>query len=538
MLTERSERAREPLRRDQIESARSNSELASEYQFSPVPQVTLDRNGCIRRMNTAATVRLKGELSQLFKVPFITFVEKSYCHIFLDHLFSCLRSRKRSSTQLVLASYTRATGPVELQSLPGVDRTSGELLCRTAIVSRSATQLDNRQKVSQSRSYGELFDLSPGAVIVHVAGKIVDANRAAVKLLATESADRLWGRDLYELIQSDFHQLVRDRMSRLERGEVELPVVEEKFVRLDGQVVAVNVLSRRTTFQGKPATMTLARDLSKDVELKEDLLRTKALAEQILAHNSIATAIVSLETGRLLMANEVLCSLAGLDQGQIAGRSLLEIGWNFTAGDQQDFIGRLDSQKSIQNCEARIRRPDGNHVEVVVSGKAILFGSERAMLLMVQDLTDLRRLQQDVVTIAEEEQRRFSRDLHDSHCQDLTAIAFFAETIAATLNVKDVESANQVRALGQMVRKSAENVHTLAAGHSSQQIEQSGLRTALKQLAARTTHRFGLICTAKTDRKCQIGDTALAVHLYRIAQEATSNAAKHSCQENRYRAAP
>jgi signal transduction histidine kinase len=136
---------------------------------------------------------------------------------------------------------------------------------------------------------------------------------------------------------------------------------------------------------------------------------------------------------------------------------------------------------------------------------------------MVQDLTDLRRLKQDVIDIADEEQRRFSRDLHDSHCQDLTAIAFFAETIAAALDSKDTESAGQIRVLGDMIRKSAENVHSLAAGLSSQQIEQSGLAAALKDLASRTGQRFGLVCTAKVDQKCRFRDTVLAVHLYRIA---------------------
>src|SRR5260370_38747421 len=78
-----------------------------------------------------------------------------------------------------------------------------------------------------------------------------------------------------------------------------------------------------------------------------------------------------------------------------------------------------------------------------------------------------------------------------------------------------------------MVRKSAENVHSLAVGMSSQQIEQSGLAGALKDLASRTGQRFGLVCTAKVDRRCRFRDTVLAVHLYRIAQEATSNAARH-----------
>jgi nitrate/nitrite-specific signal transduction histidine kinase len=59
------------------------------------------------------------------------------------------------------------------------------------------------------------------------------------------------------------------------------------------------------------------------------------------------------------------------------------------------------------------------------------------------------------------------------------------------------------------------------------QIEQSGLAAALKDLASRTGQRFGLVCTAKVDGTCRFQDTVLAVHLYRIAQEAASNAARH-----------
>lgn len=97
----------------------SNDE-AADYQFSPVAQVTLDQNGCILRINVAATILLKGERSQLLDIPFIAFVEKSYCQIFLDHLSSSLRSRKMDAIRLVLASYTRAAGPVELLTSPGL----------------------------------------------------------------------------------------------------------------------------------------------------------------------------------------------------------------------------------------------------------------------------------------------------------------------------------------------------------------------------------------------------------------------------------
>jgi hypothetical protein len=55
----------------------SEAALAADYRLSPVAQVTLDRDGCIRRINIAAAVLLKGEPSQLMNVPFVAFVDKS-----------------------------------------------------------------------------------------------------------------------------------------------------------------------------------------------------------------------------------------------------------------------------------------------------------------------------------------------------------------------------------------------------------------------------------------------------------------------------
>jgi two-component system, LuxR family, sensor kinase FixL len=504
-----------------------DASLATEYNLSPVAHVTLDRNGCICRLNLAAANLLKGDKFQLRNVPFLAFVERSYCRAFLDHLAACIQFRKKVSSELILASHTRSGAPVELQSVPGVDQPEGALICRTAIISKSERESAPRALSGDRQYYAELFELSPDAILVQVDGKIASANPGAVKLFGAGSVNELLGKGFFEIVHPDYHQTVRERIERIRQGESELPIVEEKFVRTDGRSVAVNVMSRPAVFQGKPAILVLARDVSERLELEEDLHRAEDLSAQILANNSIATAIISLETERVLKANAIFCTLTGLDQSKIVGRSLSEVGWRLTTNQQDDIIKNLGPQSAIHNREAQVRRPDGSVTDVLASAKTIQFSGEQCVLLMVQDLTDLQRLKQDVVAISEEEQKRFSRDLHDSHCQDLTAIAFFAETIAAGLDSKDTESAGQIRVLGDMVRKSAENVHSLAAGLSSQQIEQSGLAAALKDLASRTGQRFGLVCTAKVDRTCRFRDTVSAVHIYRIAQEATSNAARH-----------
>src|SRR5258708_26021617 len=194
----------------------------------------------------------------------------------------------------------------------------------------------------------------------------------------------------------------------------------------------------------------------------EDLVRAKDLSAQILANNSIATAIISIGTGRFIETNEILCRLTGLPREQIIAQPFCAIRLVKPVGHGSEFLpltAEIDSRES----EARLIRPDGGVLEVLVSAKEILSDDERCLLLMIQDLTDLRRLRKDVIAISEEEQRRFSRDLHDSHCQDLTAIAFFAETIAAGLESRDEDAAKQIRMVVDMVQKSAENMHALAA---------------------------------------------------------------------------
>jgi PAS domain S-box-containing protein len=509
--------------RDQLEAA-----LAADYRMSPVAQVTLDRNGCIRRINVAAAVLLKGEPAQLTDIPFIAFVDKADCRIFLDHVAQATSATKKICTQLALSSATRAIGPVELQSTSSIDTLTGRAFCRTAIVSLSTVRpaAANRSLTSPF-GYHDWFELFPDAAILEMGGRIISANGYAVKLLGAENSDEIEGEEILKFIHPDSHRSLTDRLARLPKGKSESTGVEEKFVRLDGREMIVNTVLKSVDFGGVYATLVVARDLSKEREMEQSLVQAKDLSTQILANNSIATAILSAETGRFIEANEIFCQLVGRPHRQIADQSLSAIQLVAPPGDKSEFMG-LASLIDSREYEARLTRPDGSIFEVLVSAKPILSGRERSFLLMIQDLTDLRRLRKDVVAISEEEQRRFSRDLHDSHCQDLTAVAFFAETIAVGLATRDEEAAKQVRMLVDMVQKSVENVHALAAGLDSQQIQESGLGVALEELASRVSRRFGLACKAKIDRKIDDRLSAQAVHLYRIAQEAMSNAARHS----------
>ena len=514
--------------RPEVISERNQPEavLAQDYRLSPVAQVVLDRNGCIRRCNVAAAILLKGETSQLIGIPFIAFVDKTDCRLFLDHVSQATSRSQKVATKLTLSGTTRAVRPVELQSTSGLDPLTGLTFCRTAIVQTSSKEPLTDGLRSHQYHYQGWFDLFPDAAFLGLGGRIISANPAALKLLGARNTDEIEGHEIMEIMHPDSYGSFKRRMARLPEGKAETTGAEEKLVRLDSQEIVVNVVLKSVDFGGIFATLIVARDGSKEREMEENLVRAKDLSSQILANNSIATAVLSVETGRFTEINEIFCRLAARPPDGVIGKSLSAIQLTTQIDTPTEFLNLASQTESVE-YEARLVRPDGSALDVLVSAKPILSGDERSILLMIQDLTDLRRLRKDVVAISEEEQRRFSRDLHDSHCQDLTAIAFFAETIAAGLMSRDEEAAKQIRTLVDMVQKSVENVHALAVGLDSQHIQETGLIIALEELVSRVGRRFGLSCTADIDRKLGDHTAAQAVHLYRIAQEALSNAARH-----------
>ncbi|HYZ73260.1 MAG TPA: PAS domain S-box protein, partial [Chthoniobacterales bacterium] len=287
------------VQRTQLEAA-----LAADYKLSPVAQVTLDRNGCIRRINVAAAVLLKGDPTQLTNIPFLAFIDKADCRIFLDHVAQATTAGKKVCTLINLSAITRATGPVELQSTSGIDPLTRSVFCRTAIVAVSAESLRPANDWNRKSRYQEWFELFPDAAMLVIGGRIVSANGSALRLLGAKSSGQIEGREILEITHPDSHKSLRDRLLRLPEGKSEPAGDQEKLIRLDGREVAVNLLLKSVDFGGVFATLVMARDVSKEREMEESLVRAKDLSTQILANNSIATAVLSADTGRFIETNQ------------------------------------------------------------------------------------------------------------------------------------------------------------------------------------------------------------------------------------------
>jgi len=145
----------------------------------------------------------------------------------------------------------------------------------------------------------------------------------------------------------------------------------------------------------------------------------------------------------------------------------------------------------------------------------------------VELLERSQQLEREIIKISEREQQRIGRDLHDGVCQYLAAIGF----TAAMLN-RDLERDSPIRAekageIENLLKDAAKRTRDLARGLSPVDRDEGGLESALNELALSTSKLAGISCSLICVGPVQIRDNARAVHLFRIAQEALSNATKH-----------
>lgn len=178
--------------------------------------------------------------------------------------------------------------------------------------------------------------------------------------------------------------------------------------------------------------------------------------------------------------------------------------------------------------EYRIVRPDGEVRHVQSASQLVLSGDQpRKIVGTMLDITERRRLEQEIISISEQEQRRIGQDLHDGICQQLAGIELMSQALAQALAPKAKKHSAQAGQIAAHLLEVISQTRMLAHGLCPVVLESEGLMSALQELAHATTRMFGVNCVFRCDHPVQIQDNATATHLYRIAQEAVANALKH-----------
>jgi signal transduction histidine kinase len=159
-------------------------------------------------------------------------------------------------------------------------------------------------------------------------------------------------------------------------------------------------------------------------------------------------------------------------------------------------------------------------------------GLIRAHRQLLQDAEERRSLEKEILNISEREKRLIGEEMHDSIGQQLAGIAFMAEVLKQRLESELSDEAANAAEIVKLVNKVMDETRSLAKGLHPMGLDASGLNLSLKELAAATKRLFDINCTFKCDKTVPTEDATTATHLYRITQEAITNAIKHGRAKN------
>jgi PAS domain S-box-containing protein len=148
--------------------------------------------------------------------------------------------------------------------------------------------------------------------------------------------------------------------------------------------------------------------------------------------------------------------------------------------------------------------------------------------ISMRDITERKRLEQEILDVSGRERQSIGRDLHDGLGQELTGVALMLRGLATRIQSRCPDVVPNVNEVVSLVNQSIDTARSLARGLLPVRSETGGISFALRALAARGRDLYGMDVKFRDEvaSEFELNETD-ASHLYRIAQEALTNTARH-----------
>lgn len=137
------------------------------------------------------------------------------------------------------------------------------------------------------------------------------------------------------------------------------------------------------------------------------------------------------------------------------------------------------------------------------------------------------RLEKELLEIAEKERRRIGFDLHDDLSQKLMGISFMIKALETKVTNRSLPKKVETRRIQELINEVINHTHNLAHNFSTLDSQGGDLALELKELAANVKKMFQIACQFSSPAPLPRLQQNATVQLYKIAQEAASNAIKH-----------
>jgi PAS domain S-box-containing protein len=281
----------------------------------------------------------------------------------------------------------------------------------------------------------------------------------------------------------------------------------------------------------------------------------------VLRNGNLALIDWDLRSDRIV-ASAQLAELLGLDVASLptTGAELARFEHPRDRARVQNELGaHLDGKTDEYYCEYRVRTAGSRVRWVIASGRVIARATDGRALTYrgtLQDVTEsieteqelqrqlvrsreaarisehlvgeVRRLETEIREVSQREHERIGHDLHDGLGQELTGVSLLLKSLEDAIARDAPQLTTRVHTVRDMVEQSISTARALALGLSPVHLDRDSFVGALEQLCASSEALYGITVKFTSRQSQALDGLTAAADLYRIAQEAIRNAARHS----------
>jgi two-component system, NarL family, sensor histidine kinase NreB len=191
---------------------------------------------------------------------------------------------------------------------------------------------------------------------------------------------------------------------------------------------------------------------------------------------------------------------------------------------------QVNSGETVLDLQLAVNHPHQNILELSVSAAPLkqANGDRSGMVLVINDVTERKRMENEILEISERERSRVGHDLHDGLGQNLLAIGLNCKLLEEKLLRLNLPEAEQVGNIASSVRQAISLTRNLARGLSPLTLAEEGIISVLEQHTEHVSEASQIDCRFKAPGSQSPLGVETDTHLFRIAQEAISNAIQHS----------
>lgn len=372
-----------------------------------------------------------------------------------------------------------------------------------------------------------IVDSSDDAIIGKTLDGVITSWNAAAERIYGYAAGEIVGRHISVLAPAHWVDEVPALLEKIRSGEKVRRCETVRRTKI-GQLidVALTISPVMDAFGIVTGASTIARDITERKCAELALRRNEHELSDFFDNAPIGLHWLGPD-GIVLRANSATLALLGYRHEEYVGHSIAE--FHVDHGVAEDVLVRLLKNETLSNYEARLRARDGSIRHVLINSN-VRWEDGRFVhsRCFIQDITTRRNLEKELLNISDREQGRIGQDLHDDLCQQLAGIGLLSQVLGQNLERKGAKAeSDRATQISKHLDDAIAHTRMLARGLAPVSLQAYGLPCALEELAVNTQTMFHVSCEFVGDQTITINDTANATHLYRIAQEAISNAIRH-----------